>query len=132
VTASREEKGEIENSLGGADLTLRKSSASWLKLEGSRTKGPGVPASTSIDGGFGFDNTAGFLVDNDVEASAYRVDGSVGFKDIFENGRGQATFYWQDLRGGLFGAGPGHARDLTQYGGTAEMPFTERLSARRR
>ena len=130
VTASREEKGDIENSLGGADLTLRKSSASWLKLEAGRTKGPGVPASTSIDGGFGFDNTAGFLVDNEVEASAYRVDGSVGFKDIFKNGRGRVTFYWQDLEAGYSAPGQATARDLTQYGGTAEMPFTDRLSAR--
>lgn len=130
ATASREEKGDIENSLAGADLTLRKSPASWLKLEASRTKGPGVPASVSIDGGFGFDNTAGFLVDNDVEASAYRVDGSVGFKDIFKNGRGRVTFYWQDLEAGYSAPGQATARDLTQYGGTAEIPFTERLSAR--
>jgi len=130
ATASREEEAGIENSLGGADLTLRKSSASWLKLEAGRTKGPGVPASTSINGGFGFDNTAGFLVDNDVEASAFRVDGSVGFKDIFENGRGRVTFYWQDLEAGYSAPGQATVRDLTQYGGTAEMPFTERLSAR--
>ena len=130
VTASREKKGDIENSLGGADLTLRKSSVSWLKLEAGRTKGPGVPASTSINGGFNFDNTAGFSVDNEAEASAYRVDGSVGFQDIFENGRGRVTFYLQDLEAGYSAPGQATARDLTQYGGTAEMPFTDRLSAR--
>ena len=128
VTASRE--GDIENSLGGADLTLRKSSASWLKLEAGRTKGPGVPASTSINGGFNFDNTAGFSVDNEAEASAYRLDGSVGFKDIFENGRGRATFYLQDLEAGYSAPGQATARDLKQYGGTAEMPFTDHLGAR--
>ncbi|MFZ2157458.1 MAG: hypothetical protein WAV72_15250, partial [Bradyrhizobium sp.] len=69
-------------------------------------------------------------VDNDVEASAYRVDGSVGFKDIFQNGRGRVTFYWQDLEAGYSAPGQATARDLTQYGGTAEMPFTDRLSAR--
>ena len=130
ATASREEEADIENSLGGADLTLRKSSASWIKLEASRTKGPGVLAATSINGGFGFDNTAGFPVDNEAEASAYRVDGSVGFKDIFKNGRGRVTFYWQDLEAGYSAPGQATARDLTQYGGTAEMPFTDRLTAR--
>ncbi|MGE5283957.1 MAG: OmpA family protein [Actinomycetota bacterium] len=130
VTAGREKKEDIENTLGGADLTLRKSSASWLKLEAGRTKGPGVPVSTSINGGFGFDNTSGFPVDNETEASAYRVDGSVGFKDLFENGRGRATFYWQNLEAGYSAPGQVTARDLTQYGGTAEMPFTDRLSAR--
>lgn len=130
VTASREDEADIENSLGGADLTLRKSSASWLKLEAGRTKGPGVLATTSIDGGFGFDNTAGFLVDNDVEASAYRVDASLGFQDIFKNGRGRVTFYLQDLEAGYSAPGLATARDLTQYGGTAEVPFTDRLKAR--
>jgi len=130
VTASQEEEADIENSLGGADLTLRKSSASWLKLEAGRTKGPGVLAKTSIDGGFGFDNTAGFLVDSEVEASAYRVDASLGFKDIFENGRGRVTFYLQDLEAGYSAPGLATARDLTQYGGTAEVPFTDRLGAR--
>jgi len=130
ATAGRDEEADIENSLGGVDVTLRKSSASWIKLEAGRTKGPGVLATTSIDGGFGFDNTAGFLVDNDVEASAYRVDGSVGFKDIFDNGRGRVTFYLQDLEAGYSAPGLATARDLTRYGGTAEMPFTDRLSAR--
>jgi len=130
VTASQEEEADIESRLGGADLTLRKSSASWLKLEAGRTKGPGVPATTSIDGGFGFDNTAGFLAGSEVEASAYRVDGSLGFKDIFKNGRGQVTFYWQDLEAGYSAPGQATARDLTQYGGTADIPFTDRLRAR--
>jgi hypothetical protein len=130
VTARRDEEADIENSLGGADVTLRKSSASWLKLEAGRTKGPGVLPTTSVDGGFGFDNTAGFLADSEVEASAYRVDGSLGFKDLFKNGRGRATAYWQDLEAGYSAPGQATARDLTQYGGTAEVPFTDRLSGR--
>ena len=129
VTASQENKGDIENSLGGADLTLRKSSASWLKLEAGRTKGPGVPAGTSIDGGFNF-GTSDIPGDSEVEASAYRLDGSVGFRDLFEKGRGRVTFYWQELEAGYSAPGQVTARDLTQYGGTAEMPFTDRLSAR--
>ena len=42
VTASREEEEDIENSVGGADLTLRKSEQSWLKVETGRSKGPGA------------------------------------------------------------------------------------------
>src|SRR5574341_1336062 len=128
VTASHDKEADIENNLGGADLTLRKSSASWLKLEAGRTKGPGVPTTTSIDGGFKFDNQA--LVSSEVDATAYRVDASVGFKDFFEKGRGRATFYWQGLEAGYSAPGLATARDLTQYGGTAEMPITDRLSAR--
>jgi flagellar motor protein MotB len=129
VTASHDEEADIETSLGGADLTLRKSPASWLKLEAGRTKGPGVPATTSIDGGFRFD-ASDFPGGSEVEASAYRVDASVDFQDFLENGRGRVTLYWQDLEAGYSAPGQATARDLTQYGGTAEMPLTDRLSAR--
>ena len=129
VTASQDEESDIENNLGGADLTLRKSSASWLKLETGRTRGLGVPATTSIDGGYNFGTSDAFN-NSDVEASAYRVDASVGFKDFFEKGRGRFTFYIQDLDAGYSAPGLTTARDLTQYGGTAELPFIDRLSAR--
>jgi len=129
VTASRDEDGDIENSLGGADLTLRKSSASWLKLETGRTKGPGVLAATSNDGGYSI-GTSDAFDNSSVEALAYRVDASLGFKDFFENGRGRVTFYFQDLDAGYSSPGLATARELTQYGGTAQLPFTDRLSAR--
>jgi flagellar motor protein MotB len=129
VTASRDEGEDIENSLGGADLTVRKSSESWLRLETGVTKGPGVLATTSLDGGFNFGLPDSFD-ESEVDASAYRVDASVGFKDLFENGRGRVTFYLQDLEAGYSAPGLTTARDLTQYGGTAELPFTDRLGAR--
>jgi flagellar motor protein MotB len=129
VTASQDEEADIENKLGGADLTLRKSSATWLKLETGLTKGPGVPATTSIDGGYTF-GTSDAFDDNEVEASAYRVDASLGLKDFFENGRGRITFYLQDLEAGYSAPGLVTSGDLTQYGGTADLPLTDRLSAR--
>jgi flagellar motor protein MotB len=129
VTASQDEEADIENSLGGADLTLRKSEESWIKLETGRTKGAGVMATTSIDGGYNF-GTSDVFDDNDVEVSAYRIDTSLGFKDFFEKGRGRVTFYLQDLEAGYSAPGLGTVRDLTQYGGTAKLPFTDRLGAR--
>jgi len=129
ATASREEDSDIDNSLAGADLTLRKSSASWIKLEAGRTKGPGIPATKSVDGGFSFD-AADSPGGSGSDASAYRVDASLGFKDLFENGRGRVTFYLQDLEAGYSAPGLATTRDLTRYGGTAEMPFTDHLSAR--
>ena len=129
VTASQDEEGDTETSLGGADLTLRKSPESWIRLETARSKGPGLLTTTSNDGGFNF-GTSGSTNTNDVEALAYRVDSSLGFRDLFENGRGTVTFYLQDLEGGYAAPGMVTARDLTQYGGTADLPFTERLSLR--
>jgi len=129
MTASHDEELDIENSLGGADVTLRKSSQSWIKLETGRTKGPGVLEMTSIDGGYDF-STPDVSDDNDEESSAYRVDASLGLKDIFKNGRGQFTFYLQDLEAGYSAPGLIATRETTQYGGTAALPFTDRLNAR--
>jgi len=128
VTASEDEEADIENNLVGADLTIRKSSASWLKLESGRTKGQGVSGTTSLDGGFNF-GTSNSLDDNAGEAYAYRVDASVGFADFIEKWRGRVTFYFQDIEAGYSAPGKATARDLTQYGGTAELPFTDRLNA---
>jgi len=129
LTASRDEEADIENNLEGADLTLRKSPDSWLRVETGRTKGPGLLTTASVDGGFNFATSDAFD-DSEVDASAYRVDASVGFKDFFEKGRGRATFYHQNLEAGYSASGLATAQDLTQYGGTAELPFTDRLSAR--
>ena len=129
VTASRDEEADIENNLGGADLTLRKSSESWLRLEAGRTKGPSLPTTTSIDGGFDFRTSESFG-GREVDASAHRVDASVGFKDFFENGRGRVTLYEQNIEAGYSAPGVATARDTNQYGGTAEMPITDRLGAR--
>ncbi|MBW2688810.1 MAG: flagellar motor protein MotB, partial [Deltaproteobacteria bacterium] len=129
LTAGWEEEADIENSVGGVDLTLRKSSASWLKLEVGRTRGPGVTTATSTDGGYEFvaaENTA----DSEVEATAYRIDGSVGFSDLVERWRGRMTFYLQDLGADYSAPGLATNKEITQYGGSLELPFTKRWLGR--
>ncbi len=128
MTGSREEDSDIENSLAGADITLRRSAASWIKLEASHTKGPGAPTANSIDGGFNFSPSG--TLDPDAEASAYRVDASLGLADFFTNGRGKFSVYLQDIEAGYSAPGVATARDVTQYGGNVELPVTDRLSAR--
>ncbi len=129
LTAGWEEQANIESSVGGVDLTLRKSTASWLKLEVGRTVGPGVFTATSADAGYNFNHSSDF-VDNEVEATAYRIDGGLGFSDLIEDWRGQMTFYLQDLGAGYSAPGLSTSGDLTQYGGTAEIPFSERWLGR--
>jgi flagellar motor protein MotB len=130
VTGSHDEELDIENSLGGTDLTLRMSPASWIKLEAGRTKGPGVLATTSSDGGYNFGASDDVTENDDIEASSYRFDASLGFKDFFANWNGRVTFYLQNLEAGYSAPGLATARELTQYGGTADLPFTEHLNAR--
>ncbi|MBI5062806.1 MAG: flagellar motor protein MotB, partial [Desulfatitalea sp.] len=128
ATASHGEEADIKNNVDGADLTLRKSSESWIRLEAGRTEGPGVSAVTSNDGGYNF--ASNVFDNNEVDASAYRLDASAGLKDFFENGRGRVTLYMQNLEAGYSAPGLATSRDLTKYGATAEMPFTDRLNTR--
>ncbi len=126
LTASQENEADIENNLGGADLTLRKSSESWLKLETGKSEGPGLVSTTSSDGGFNF-STADAFDTTDAKASAYRVDASIGLKDLFKKGRGRVTVYGQDLEAGYSAPGLTTDQDLRQYGVTAEVAVTDRL-----
>ncbi len=129
VTAGRDEEADIENSVSGAELTLRKSAVSWLRLETGRTTGPGLQSTTSNDGGYNFDGSDTFS-DSEADASAFRVDASIGLTDIIENNRGQITFYHQNIEAGYSAPGLSTDRDLTQYGGSADLPLTHRLGAR--
>jgi uncharacterized repeat protein (TIGR01451 family)/fimbrial isopeptide formation D2 family protein len=129
ITASQEKDTDVKYSVGGADLTLRQSSESWVRLEAGRTKGQGLLNTTSNDGGFAFATTDPFNTNED-KALGYRADASLGFRDLFENGRGRVTFYLQDLEAGYSAPGLAVTNDLTQYGGTAELPITDRFDAR--
>lgn len=129
VTASQDKATDVRSSIRGADLTLRQSSETWIRLETGRTKGPGQLTTNSNDGGFNFAASDPFN-NNLVKASAYRIDTSMGFKDLFEHGRGRVTIYLQDLGAGYSAPGLMTATDLTQYGGTADLPVTGRLTAR--
>ena len=129
LTASRFEEDASENSLQGADVTLRKSSDSWLKVEASRSEGPGLLSTTSTDGGLLF-ATSDLLDNPSAEALATRVDASVGLQDFFAAGKGRFTLYWQDLEAGYAAPGLSTDRDTSHYGGTATLPLSERLALR--
>ncbi len=129
ATASRFEEVGSENTLNAADLIVRKSAQTWLRLEGARSEGPGLLATTSVDGGFHFGIDQG-LDGIDVEAWAWRVDAAVGLGDLFERGRGRLTFYLQDLEAGYSAPGLVTDRDLTQYGAFADLPLFDRFSLR--
>ena len=126
VTTSRDEDEGREHSLSGADVTFRRSSTTWVKLESGRSKGSGLTTTNSLDGGFHF-TTIDSLAAPDDEAAAHRVDVSVGFQDFFENWRGRLTFYDQEQEAGYSAPGLVTDRDTSQVGGTAELPITDRL-----
>src|SRR5881296_121800 len=77
LTANSNEEGDVDSKLGAADLTLRKSSESWFKVQGGRSEGLVSSPQRSEDGGFGFTapDPASFT---DAKADAYRADASLG------------------------------------------------------
>ncbi|HET8580112.1 MAG TPA: hypothetical protein VFL31_03860, partial [Nitrospiraceae bacterium] len=126
VTTSRDADEGNDKRLDGADVTIRKSSNTWIKLEGGRSKGMSLFTTNSPDGGFNF-STIGSSADSDAEAMAHRVDVSVGFQDFFENWKGRFTLYNQELEAGYSAPGLVTDRATSQIGGRLELPITERL-----
>ena len=124
LTGSKD--ADNDESLAGADLTLRKSAATWIKLETGRSEGSDLFTSDSQDGGYQY-STVQTPADAATAAMAYRVDLSVGLQDFIENWRGRFTLYNQLLEAGYRAPGQFADRETFQVGGTADLPLTERL-----
>jgi hypothetical protein len=127
LTANENDEGANDSSLGAADLTVRFSADSWVKLQGATTEGLITGAVRSEDGGFGF---YGYddLAFAGADAGGQRADVSVGFNDFFDRVQGRVTLYTQSLDGGYSAPGLATLTALDNYGGTFRMPITERLS----
>ncbi len=124
VTGSND--AETDASLVGADVTIRKSSSTWVKVETGHSKGSDLFTSGSQDGGYNY-NTIQIPGVSSKSAMAYRVDASVALQDFNKNWRGRITLYNQELGAGYSAPGQVAAQDTTQIGGTAELPVTDRL-----
>jgi flagellar motor protein MotB len=120
-------EGDSASNLGAADLTLRKSANSWLKLQGGRSTGLLSPSLQSNDGGFGFQGPSDQSFTG-AKAGAYRADVSLGLGDFIEGRDGRLTFYKQHMDAGYSAPGQATIKDTEQYGGTFRMPVTSSLS----
>lgn len=129
VTSNRNDAAGNESSLDAVDLTLRKSTNSWLRLETSRSEGGDVATVNSADGGFSFDPIGGFSGE-DVIADAYRVETSLGLEDFSESLKGKLTFYRQELDAGYSAPGLNALTDTDQYGASLTMPVADRFALR--
>src|SRR5215475_4547068 len=126
LTANSNE-GDAASNLGAADLTLRKSTESWFKVQTGRSNGLVSSSLRSDDGGFGFQSPDD-LSFTGKKAGAYRADLSVGLGDFFEGHNGRFTFYTQNLDAGYSAPGQATIKDTQQYTSTLRMPITSRLS----
>ncbi len=127
LTASSSDEGDAENSLNAADLTLRKSADTWIKLQAGRSEGLVSGLQRSDDGGFGF-TAYDDLSFTEAEAGSYRADVGVGLGDFFAGREGRATLYVQTLEAGYSAPGLATVADTENFGGTFWMPLSTRLS----
>ena len=126
LTASSQEEAQNDSSLNGIDLTLRKTSGTWVRLEAASTEGEGSGALTSSDGGFTFDDLSSGL-DPNAKSNAYRLEGSALIDELIKGGRGTATFYAQESEAGFSAPGQLTSNDLTLYGGRYHTSLTKRI-----
>ncbi|SCZ64651.1 OmpA family protein [Thiohalomonas denitrificans] len=129
VTSNQNDEDDAESSLNALDLTLRKSTDSWVRIEASESEGGDVTTLFSGDGGFNFDSISE-LEGQDPSGGAYRVDASLGLRDVFADLEGKLTLHRQSLEAGYASPGLTAATDTDQYGGSLEMPVTERVGVR--
>ncbi len=126
ATASHNQESGADTSLYAADLTLRKSAGSWLKVQASRSEGLVQTSQLSNDGGFTFTETGVGLLENQ-DAYGYRADVSVAFSDWWESLRGQLSLYGQRLEAGYSAPGLNTLGETDQYGGVLRVPITDRV-----
>jgi hypothetical protein len=127
ATASSNDSGTDGNSLRGADVMLRKSADSWVKLQGGKSNGLDSSSFYSNDGGFGFTsyNPSAFA---NASADAYRGDVSVGLGDFLTGSRGRLTYYTQHLDAGYSAPGFDTLLPTDYSGGTLLLPLGDRWS----
>jgi len=127
LTGSSNDQGDGSSGLRGADVTLRKSTDSWVKLQGARTAGLVSSPLFSVDGGYAFSGYDPSAFSGS-SATGYRADLSVGLGDFIDGYKGRVTLYTQNLGAGY--SAPGlDALTRSQYsGGTFKLPVGERLS----
>jgi flagellar motor protein MotB len=127
VTASSNDAGVGGSSLRGADLMLRKSADSWVKLQTGKSDGLVSGSSYSNDGGYGFTSYNPNAFAN-ASAEAYRADVSVGLGDFLSGNKGRLTFYTQHLDAGYSAPGFDSLTASEYYGGTFKLPIGDRWS----
>jgi flagellar motor protein MotB len=119
--------GDSAGNLGAADLTLRKSANSWIKVQAGRTTGLLSPSLQSNDGGFNFQGPDDQSLASS-KATAHRADVSIGLGDFIKGHDGRLQFYEQKIDAGYTAPGQMTLKDTEQFGGVVKMPVTTRLS----
>ena len=129
VTSNINEEDDTDSTMNAADLTLRWTAGSWLKVQQAKSEGLVALPVMSNDGGFGF---SGYDPNSfvDAEAEARRADISVNLGDFVEFTDAQLNLYVQEVDAGYSAPGLAALTDTENYGGSLTMPFGDKFSMR--
>ncbi len=127
ATVSKQADAQNVSKLNGVDLTLRKSVATWLRLEAASTHGQGADALNSSNGGFSFQQLGAGL-NPKASSNAYRVEGHASVNELISAGKGTASFYLKRRDAGFSAPGQLTSRDSLQLGGRYNAALNKRLN----
>jgi len=127
LTANVNKQNGEDSSLNAADLTMRLSSESWLKVQQAESEGLVSLPLLSADGGFEFNgyDPASFV---NAKAGAERADISVAISDLISFSGGRMTAYVQEAEAGYSAPGLTALTDTRIFGGTVKMPIGTNFS----
>lgn len=127
VTSNVNEEDDTDSNVLGADLTLRWSAGSWIKLQQSESEGLVSMPVYSDDGGFGFNSydPNDFV---DAEAAANRADISVDLGDFFDFTAARFNLYMQEVEAGYSAPGLTALTDTDNVGGSLFVPIGDKLT----
>ena len=129
VTSNINEEDDTDSSMNAADLTLRYSAGSWLKLQQARSEGLVALPVVSDDGGFGFSgyDPSVFI---GAEAEARRADINVDLGDFLEFTDATLSLYMQEVDAGYSAPGLTALTDTENVGGSLVLPVGDKFSFR--
>jgi hypothetical protein len=125
ATFGSQDQLDSENSLGGVDVTWRKSPQTYLKLESAGTEGRPFAQSSSLDGGFQF-RAFEPVIEEDGKAAATRLEAVAELSDLHGALNGQVRAYTQNREAGFAAPGQLTNTDIEQSGISADVPIGER------
>jgi len=126
VTTSSTDDGTTESTLTGADILLRKTTDTWLKVQLSSSTGVGPETLLSNDGGYEFTAVTQPIADN-ISADASRIDISLALDEILDDYEGKLTVYQQDLEAGYSAPGLVALTDTELAGANLTVPFNDEV-----
>lgn len=115
VTGYHQGATGMSQDITGADVLLRYTPGTYLKLEAAHSDGTGSGNTSSLDGGFTFDSVAS----PGDEAEAHRVEAAVDFSDLGGSAEGRARIYWQNREAGFSSPGLVTGTDASEQAGIA-------------